>query len=650
MGSAPAENVIDRIARDLERLESLRAVKDLQREYAQRSQFGQWEAMAALFAEEGILRRSDDAVTGRSAIAEFLRSRAGAMDGSTAGTLHTEIIDEPLVNLAPDGRSAIGRWMTMGFLGDGRGAARIEGGLAEVDYRRVDGRWLIAELRQHPQYEGDDLTGWTNVGGRPLPRVPVHFTPETAGVPLPAPTGKALPSTATAAELAERVARLVDEDAVRNLQNAYGYYVDRRMWMDVVDLFAADGVVTIAGVGSFTGPDEIRRALERMGPEGLSDGQLNERPIFDLRVRVLPGGREAVTRGIEIGTLGDVDRGDASWEFSVLRSRLVRDGGLWHLAALEITPLLRAPYADGWRDGGMDRAAQVREVPPFIDDEEATSAVEPVSATTDVDLDEVARRLARAQAYDGAENVSSAYGYYLDDFRWVEMAGLFAEKGNKQSPFAGFAIGRERIRGAATASWGEPPELRSAVSFHWRTQPVIHVSHDGRSAHIRTRLFQPRTSIDPSASSREFYMGGLHSGMYPNDQAVLEDGVWRLWSLSIDEHYFATPSWADGWIGATRRPAGETPPPARLLSLFEMDILLSDMGRRQEGFRGGTGEYVEWPGILPMWFHYRNPVNGRTPERYWPDCVPAEHDPQTSMTAHGYQMPPNGPEVDGVEL
>jgi hypothetical protein len=40
-----------------------------------------------------------------------------------------------------------------------------------------------------------------------------------------------------------------------------------------------------------------------------------------------------------------------------------------------------------------------------------------------------------------------------------------------------------------------------------------------------------------------------------------------------------------------------------------------------------------------MWFHYRNPVTGRTPDRYWPDCVPCEKLPETSMTRHGYQLP-----------
>jgi hypothetical protein len=63
------------------------------------------------------------------------------------------------------------------------------------------------------------------------------------------------------------------------------------------------------------------------------------------------------------------------------------------------------------------------------------------------------------------------------------------------------------------------------------------------------------------------------------------------------------------------------------------------LGRRMEGFRAGTGETITWPGILHMWFHYRNPVSGREPERYWPDCGPCEYAPYLSMDKYGYLMP-----------
>ncbi len=69
---------------------------------------------------------------------------------------------------------------------------------------------------------------------------PFHFTNDEAGIPIPPQSDPAPVTTQTAEDLAHRVAVLNDEDEVRNLQHSYGYYADRRMWTDVVDLFAAD--------------------------------------------------------------------------------------------------------------------------------------------------------------------------------------------------------------------------------------------------------------------------------------------------------------------------------------------------------------------------------------------------------------------------
>lgn len=646
-----APRAIDALARDVERVESVRAVKDLQRTYAQLSQFGQWQAMAALFADDGAVCCGDQSVTGRDAIEAWLKERAAAMDGRTPGSLHTEVIAQPLANLSADGQAAKVRWMGMRFLGDGQGQARIEGGLYENDYARERGRWRIAALRYHPQFEGDYADGWSNVGGEDLPVVPAHFTPDETGVPIPPPEGGAPRTGASAGELADRIGRLNDEDAIRNLQNAYGYYADRRMWTDVCDLFADDAVVRFGDAEVYQGRPGVRRAMERMGPEGLAHGQLNERPIFDLTVDVLPGGREAISRGIEIGLLADADKRAGYWEFAVFRNRFVKQGGLWKLRELRRITLVRAGYSRGWGAASDQLPAPAGTMPAFLDVARPGPAPEQsaLGQAADPGLADLRRRLARSQAYDGVENVSSAYGFYIDDFQWTQMAAIFAVNGNKQSPFAGYYLGRDRILGAVNASWGPAPELRAHVSFHWRTQPVIHVSHDGRSANLRTRLFQPRTSKDPASTPSRFYMGGLHGGMYPNDQAVLEDGIWRLWSVTIDEHYFASPDWRGGWASAVDRPA-DPPPPSPLLTKYPPDIKLTELGRREEGFRGGTGETITWPGILPMWFHYRNPVSGRVPERYWPDCVPCEKLPGSRMTAHGYQRPPTGPETDGVDL
>ena len=95
------------------------------------------------------------------------------------------------------------------------------------------------------------------------------------------------PATALAA-LEQRISVMNDEDKVRNLQNAYGYYMDRKMWDDVTDLFTADGALSIANVGVYDGPKSIRRALERSGPAGLKHGQLNEVMQLDMAVAIEP--------------------------------------------------------------------------------------------------------------------------------------------------------------------------------------------------------------------------------------------------------------------------------------------------------------------------------------------------------------------------
>lgn len=654
----------DALARDVDRLISLRQVKDLQRSYAHYAQFGLWDEMANLFAADAKLIRGSETIRGRGAIAEWLTRRGGGRRGLAPGALHTELIDEPLVNLSADGRSAKARWMSMSFLGDGKGQARIEGGIYENEYVREGQRWKISVAHYHPQFSGPYETGWINEGGADLPLVPFHFTVDESGVPIPQSTDPAPRSKETLASLVQKIDRLNDEDAVRNLQHAYGYYVDRKMWDDVVDLFAEDCAVEIDGLGTFRGRSGVRQAMERMGPAGLRHGELNDRPIFDTIVQVLPGGHEAISRGIELGMLGEADKGTAHWEITVFRNRFVKEDGLWKLRELRLYPLMRASYSEGWGKGGELRSAYTS-LPAFAGEHPASG--QPVnthgfkllgthpltggiagnrrsSSGNDVSLAEARRRLARSMAYDGTENVSSAYGYYIDDFQWPQLGAIFAEKGNKQSPFAGYYVGRDRITRAATTMWGTSSPVRAGISYHWRTQLVVLVAADGRSANLRTRLFQPRTGKGP-ATGNGFYSSPLFSGMYPNDQTVLENGIWRLWSLEIDEPYFTTAGWKGGWSGVKPRPEGTPrPPPSPLVTKYPPDILMTELGRRAEHFRGGTGETIEWPGILPMWFNYRNPVSGRVPEHYWPDCVPCELRPELSMVRHGYLMPPTGPE------
>jgi len=674
---------VDRLAQDVERAESVRHVKRLQETYAQYSQFGLWDEMAALFADDAVLVRGDDTVVGRDAIEEyFVEKFGGGRHGLPPGGLHTQLVFRPLVNVSADGQSAKGRWWEWSMIGRYGGDAEWAGGIYENEYVREDGTWKLSRMHYYAMVAGPYETGWRNVNDDQKV-VPYHFTVDETGIPvpdLPAST-PVLDATsdpeARLATLEQRIAALNDEDQIRNLQNAYGYYVDRKMWDDATDLFTADGVLEIADVGIYEGPAGIRRALERMGPAGLDHGELNDHMQLDMTVSFEPGGLEARARGIEWGMLGDADDDTAFFTLAVFVNRYVKEGGIWRIREMRIFPIMKTDYYQGWAKSAVvdppppaalapdrpvpesDRmtpgaipvffapnpvtgkpvrlpdGAKVVGAERLLPAPRGTREAEP-ERTLDARITEAERRLAVSKAWDGVENVSSAYGDYLDDLDFGPLAAIFAEKGNKQIPFTGFYVTRERIaerdRSRATAQSGTP-RPRTTLALHLRTQPVIHVAPDGRSAAIRTRLFQPQSSRTRSL--------GFGSGMY-NDQAVLENGIWRLWSVAIDEHYFQSAGYEGGWAGVEPAdPAALQRQGAVVASDYPPDIPLTELGERERGFRGGTGQTLAWPSILPMWFHYRNPVSGREPPLYWPDCVPCVKYPETSMASHGYLLPPN---------
>ena len=677
-----ADARLDAFARDVERTEGIRAVKRLQNSYAQYAQYGLWSEVGALFTPDGTLVFDGlvmpaQTAKGPDAIAAFLRTRyGGGYEGVKADSLSTLLIESPVVNLAADGNSARARWQAMFFHGHD-GKARIEGGVFVNEYVRHKGIWKIATAHYYPQYDGPYEAGWTNWGGGDLPVVPYHFDTTTAGIPIPPATGTAPVTRATFAELQRRVDAINDEDRIRNLQSAYGYYADRRMWDDVVDLFAADAVVEVAGHGIWRGPSGVRRWLESIGKPGLSHGQLNDRVQNNVTVTIAPGGSEAFARGIELGMLGEADQEKGWWEVATFHNRFVKEGGVWKLREMRRFVQVRTDIFQGWGKSRLieavpagaqapdisaaagDAAAAALAMPAFTNAHPVTGKVikpagsarlvagKPLTGriraaeSVSVTLGEARRRLARAAAYDGIENVSAAYGFYVDDLNTAGWAGVMARNGFKETPFQGYHIGRDRLIAARVR--GPAPEKQAGISYHWFVQPVVLVSDDGRSATGRFRLFQPRTGKTVGKAG-DFYAAAFWGGMY-HDRYVLEDGVWRIWELTLDEPYITPVAWQDGVWARSKDPPPRPPgtPPRAPSNTANVDIPLTALGRREENFAGGNGESTPWPAILPMWFTYTNPVSGRVPERHQPDCVLCELRPDLKLDRNGYQEPPDAP-------
>ncbi len=514
---------VARLTRDVDRAEAIRAVKTIQVSYAQYSQAGLWNEMAALFADKAELIYGSDDIHGKGAIGRyFLKNFGGGRLGLAPGVLHTQLVFSPIVNLSADGRTALARWHEFSMLGSHD--ARWAGGIMENEYVKEHGVWKIAKLRYIPVFAGSYETGWTNVGSD-LPLVPYHYTPDQAGTPIPAIADNAgLPalSNNAAGELAadaRRIAAMNDEDAVRNLQNAYGYYIDRKMWDDATDLFAPDAVLEVANIGIYQGTASIRRAFDRHGPVGLRQGELNDRVMPDTIITVSPDGREARARGLEFSQLGDATKGSAALALGVFENRYVKDNGVWRIREMRLFPLMATDYYQGW---GKSAPTDPPPAPPYAPDHPAPAsdvpqagaiplffAPNPVSAkpvaypartalagsgrllaaptaaapAPVMTLADAARSLKRSIAFDAAENLSSAFANYIDDFQWDQSSALFAPMAGAANTSWASISGPITSANARFTSWAKCPPR----AMRWTSTCA-----PSRSSSCRTTAIRPR--------------------------------------------------------------------------------------------------------------------------------------------------------------
>src|SRR5271168_1464339 len=104
------------------------------------------------------------------------------------------------------------------------------------------------------------------------------------------------------AELEHRLGLVEDELAIRRLQHAYGYYLDKCYYDEVVDLFDEDGeVIFIGGVYRkragiarlYTGRFRSRFTDGHNGPQF---GRLLDHPILQDVIHVEPDRRTAYAR------------------------------------------------------------------------------------------------------------------------------------------------------------------------------------------------------------------------------------------------------------------------------------------------------------------------------------------------------------------
>jgi hypothetical protein len=610
---------LDRLEVGVEREEAIRAVKRLQNTYHGYLDNGLWNEIAELLTANATADFAGTKVTGKAAIAQHLMGEAGRSEqGLAKGQLNTHLLMQPIIHLGSDGNTARGTWHELAMLGRNSGkpdaTALWVGGIYENSYVIENGVWKIASIGLHEQYRG----AYGDGGQKAPPKwdVPYHFEAAHVGLTIPpsALQAKASPYKNEAGRLAavtSRLNRLEDEAAVQNLQHMYGYYLDRKHFDDIADLFAQGG--------TWQGKTDVRGALASLyGTPSIRYGELFDHILLGTVVTVAPDGKTAMARSTELAQVGLINE-FARWELGTYENRFVKESGVWKLQAVNYYSRMVSNYDDGWAKQGLGEfsfpafhyanpvTGKMPKYPAGAVPGATVAATGPKAWQVrydDAAMAAAERSLARNIGVDASENLNSAYGYYLDESAWDSVADMMATKGVFDLSSVGIYIGRERARQALKLRYPNSGRGPNFFTIHQLVQPVTHISDDGRVARSRMRLFQGGGSANGTSAS---WIGGTYE-----NRAVFEDGEWKFYEKDLQHSFSATQK--NGWakVAPPRRPAPaantKAPPGPPTGPAAVAAKLPPDLPERTEQYG--------FPEVAEPSFHYLNPVSGRKPPVY----------------------------------
>jgi hypothetical protein len=169
----------------------------------------------------------------------------------------------------------------------------------------------------------------------------------------PSPAERLAAARARLTVLEQRSSRVDDLNTIENLQRTFGYYFDKMLWEQVLDLFADDATLEIGSSGVYVGKASIRRYLYGIsgGVEGPIEGVLFEHMQLQPIVTVADDGMSAKGRWralIMTGVSGSGSGGN--WGEGPYENEYVKDDGIWKIAKLHWYGTFYVPYEGGWLD------------------------------------------------------------------------------------------------------------------------------------------------------------------------------------------------------------------------------------------------------------------------------------------------------------
>jgi hypothetical protein len=194
-------------------------------------------------------------------------------------------------------------------------------------------------------------------------------------------------------------------------------------------------------------------------------------------------------------------------------------------------------------------------------------------------------RVLRLQDINAIKRLQRAYGYYLDEGQWDDVAELFADSATLEIGKDGVYRGRERIRAYFRAIGnGRTGLAPGQLNEHLQVMPVITLADGGLHANGTWRAI----ILSGQLGGEAWWTEGPYENTY-----VKEDGVWKIAGL----RWFQTlrVPYAGGWAsnGDTNgaRFVGDRLPPDAPPSL----------------------DYKTWPGAFTPPFHFRGQYPGLLP-------------------------------------
>jgi hypothetical protein len=384
---AALDREVAKLTAEVERLESARAVKHLQRAYGYYFDRSLWDEVEALFVEDGTIELGADGVyVGPKRIREYLQKLGDGQVGIKWGRLNEHYQLQPVVHVAPDGQTARARWRDFALMGEYQKWASWGEGVYENEYVKRNGVWMIKSIHLYTSFVAPYEKGWARLApvedwrsevaksfppDRPASRryapfpaafvAPFHYENpgRTAETPLSIDTSLD-PKLAQFAKLAQS---LRDHDAVENLQAAYGYYFDEMLWDEVANLFSDDATFEDGQRGVYVGRARIRKAFDLIGPKGPQPGWLNTYMQLQPVIHVAADGRTAKARWQGMMQLAQPNTSGA-YGLGVYENEYVKERGTWKISKLHFYTTALADYDLLWNKGPIPVAGPSTVLPP----------------------------------------------------------------------------------------------------------------------------------------------------------------------------------------------------------------------------------------------------------------------------------------------